>query len=134
MLSLVAVLALGATVSATAEAATAAPDISGVSKAAPTRSDRLVVTGSGFGAAASTSHLMIAGLASPFTRWRDTSITAYVPEAAPLGSASVQVVTAGGSSDIFTITVMSRRSTGRIAWRFEMDSDYARVRTGRRPA
>lgn len=108
--------------------AAAAPTISKVSKPSTTPSDRLVITGSSFGTAALASKVVIAGLVAPFTTWTDTSITAYVPEATPLGSASIQVMTAGGSSNTVTVQVAARRSKGRISWRFEMDGMYAITR------
>jgi outer membrane protein assembly factor BamB len=111
----------------------AAPTISKVSKTSPTPSDRLVIKGTAFGAAAESSHVLIAGLTAPFTVWTDRSITAYVPEATPIGSATVQVVTAAGSSNSVTVQVKARASAGRIAWRFEMDAMYAITRPATGP-
>jgi outer membrane protein assembly factor BamB len=71
---------------------------------------------------------LVAGLVAPFTKWTDGSITGYVPEATPLGSATVQVVTAAGSSNTVIVQVKARRSMGRISWRFEMDAMYAITR------
>jgi outer membrane protein assembly factor BamB len=116
-----------------AAAATAESTISGVSKATPTRSDRLVITGTGFGPVSDSSHVLVAGLPAPITRWTDSSITAYVPEATPLNAASVQVVTAGGSSNTLTVQVKARSAVGRIAWRFEMDDMYAITRPATGP-
>lgn len=134
LLSLTAVLALAVTAPVPARAATSAgPTISRVSKASPARSDRLVVTGSGFGAPVKSSHVLIAGVTAPFTAWTDVSVTAYVPEATPLGWATVQVATASGSSNTVTVQVMARPVIGRIAWRFEMDSMYAITRPATGP-
>jgi outer membrane protein assembly factor BamB len=107
---------------------TAAPTISGLSKSVATPSDRLVISGSGFGVAGSSGRVMIAGLVAPIANWADASITAYVPETVPIGQAKVQVVTAQGSSNTFPLQVVARQSTGRIAWRFEMDGMYAITR------
>jgi outer membrane protein assembly factor BamB len=109
-------------------ATSAAPTISKVSKSSATQSDRLVLTGTGFGVPAGSSQVLVAGIAAPFTRWTDTVIAAYVPEATPVGSATVQVVTAAGSSNTISIQVIARKSAGRIAWRFEMDAMYAITR------
>jgi outer membrane protein assembly factor BamB len=129
LLALGAVLLLAATApTASLAAAMAGPTISKVSKASPTQSDRLVITGSSFGLAEDSSHVLVAGLAAPFTTWANASITAYIPEATPLGSATVQIMTATGSSNTVTVQVKTRPSIGRISWRFEMDAMYAITR------
>lgn len=134
LLLLVAGLVVAAAAPTSSEAVAAAgPTISKVSKSAPTRSDRLVITGVGFGAAAGSSHVLVAGLAAPSTVWSDASVTAYVPEATPLGLTTIQVVTSSGSSNAVTVQVKARRSVGRISWRFEMDAMYAITRPATGP-
>jgi outer membrane protein assembly factor BamB len=125
LLSAVLVLTAAAPSQATV---TTAPTISKVSKAAATPSDRLVITGSSFGGPADSSHVLVAGQVAPFTTWTDRSVTAYVPEATPLGSDTVQIVTGAGSSNTVSIQINARRSSGRITWRFEMDAMYAITR------
>lgn len=105
-----------------------APSITSVSKQAATPSDRFVIAGSSFGSPNGSSQVLVSGLVAPFTGWKDGSITAYVPEATPLGAATVQVVTASGASNVVDLTVKARFASGRIAWRFEMDAMYAITR------
>jgi len=112
---------------------TAAPGISGVSKVVATRSDRLVISGSAFGAPNRFSHVLVAGRAAPVAKWTDTSITAYVPESAQLGVAAIQVVTAVGRSNAFAVHVQNRLAAGRLAWRFEMSGMYALSRPATGP-
>jgi len=86
------------------------------------RSGRLLVTGSGFGAAQGT--LMIGGRAAPVTRWSDTLVVGYVPEATALGSIGVQVVAGTAGSNVVPLTVTLRQSNGRVKWRFQVDAQY----------
>jgi len=128
LIPLVAAMGVGLVAPTVSSAATTAPIISKVSKASPTLSDRVILTGTGFGAAADSSHVLVAGAAAPFTTWTDTTISFYVPEATPIGSATVQVVTSGGSSDTITIQVKARSSFGRLVWRFEQTGMYSITR------
>jgi outer membrane protein assembly factor BamB len=105
-----------------------APAISSVSKSAATKSDRLVIIGKAFGAPSGRSEVLVAGRVAPIASWTDSSITTYVPESAPLGSAAVRVVTTAGSSKTITVQLKNRRPAGRIAWRFEMAGMYAITR------
>ncbi|MHC5004864.1 MAG: thrombospondin type 3 repeat-containing protein, partial [Planctomycetota bacterium] len=52
-----------------------------------------------------------------------SEIHAYVPESAPLGSAPVQVVTGGGTSNSMPLNVTSRQAEGRVQWRFQTDRE-----------
>jgi len=104
------------------------PAISRVSKSAATKSDRLVITGKAFGAPSGRSQVLVAERVAPIATWTDSSITAYVPESARLGSAAVRVVTAVRSSKAVTVLLTKRPATGRIAWRFEMTGMYAVTR------
>jgi outer membrane protein assembly factor BamB len=99
-----------------------------VSKSAATKSDRLVIIGKAFGAPSDSGEVLVGERPAPITTWTDSSITAYVPESARLGSATIQVVTAAGSSKKVAIQLKKRRGTGRIAWRFEMTGMYAVTR------
>ena len=51
-----------------------------------------------------------------------TEIHAYVPESTQVGSVSVQVVTAGGSSNVLPLDVTLRQADGRLRWRFQTDA------------
>ena len=126
--TVIAVLTVGAIAPAVASAATTAPNISSISKSVATRSDRLVITGVNFGAKKGTSRVRVAGLSAPVATWTDGSISAYVPEGAPLGSTALVVVTAQGSSNLVPVQVVARQAVGRIAWRFEMAGMYAVTR------
>jgi outer membrane protein assembly factor BamB len=127
VLLLLLVIAMIAGAPATSHA-TSGPTISGISKAAPARSDRVVITGASFGHPAATSHVLVAGRVAPFTMWADDSITAYVPESTPLGSTSIQVVTGTAPSNSMTVQVEARRTNGRIQWRFEQTGMYSTTR------
>jgi outer membrane protein assembly factor BamB len=131
-LVLSAVLVIGA-VPVTTQAAPAHPSISTLSADIATRSGRLVITGGSFGGHTRTSHVLVAGVVAPFTIWTDESITAYVPEAVPLGAAAVQVVTPAGSSNIVTVQVHARTAKGRILWRFEQSGMYSVTRPATGP-
>ena len=104
-------------------AAAAQPSISSLSASTLSRSGRLLIQGSGFGAAQGTSQVEIAGLNALVTRWSDTLIAAYVPESAPTGAATVRVI-AGVASNTASLGVTLRQPNGRVKWRFQADSDY----------
>lgn len=72
--------------------------------------------------------MLIDGQPSPIADWTDTLIVAYVPETARLATVTVQVVTAGGSSNAVSLTVTTRQSTGRVKWRFQYSGMYTVVR------
>jgi hypothetical protein len=97
------------------------PQISGLSDAALARSGRLLIFGSGFGAAQGSSQVLIDGLDAIATTWTDTEIHAYVPEAASLGGVPVQVVTTDGLSNPMTLEVTLRQADERVRWRFQTD-------------
>jgi outer membrane protein assembly factor BamB len=50
-------------------------------------------------------------------------VVAYVPEAAPLGAASVYVAVQGQQSNEVDLTITVRQSSGRVKWTFEADSN-----------
>jgi len=109
-----------------AATALAQPSITSLSGATAARSSRLLIQGSGFGSLQGTGRVEIAGVSAPLTRWSDTLIAAYIPEAAVTGITNVQVFDAQGfSSNLAPVTVTLRPSqNGRIRWRFQEDFDY----------
>lgn len=105
--------------------ASAQPTITALSSTTADRSSRLLIQGSGFGAVQGSGRVEMAGIPALLTRWTDTLIAAYVPESAPIGSANVQVFTAGGSSNAVALNVTLRPGqSGRVRWRFQADGDY----------
>src|SRR3989338_5595034 len=99
-----------------------APSITSLSASTLARSGRLVIHGIGFGRRDSGA-VRIGGATAPVTRWSDTSITAYVPEAAPLGPVRVHVAAETGSSNAMPL-VVTLRPDGQLAWRFQADALY----------
>jgi hypothetical protein len=100
------------------------PAITSLSASTLSRSGRLLVSGTGFGATQASSTLTIGGLAAPVTRWSDTLVVGYVPEGTALGSAGVQVVVSGVASNALPLSVTLRQSNGRVRWRFQVDAQY----------
>ena len=98
------------------------PQITQLSATSLARSGRLLVHGSGFGAAQGASTLVIGGRAAPITRWSDSLIVGYVPEATPLGTTFVTVVVGGIASNAVPLGVTARHSTGHVKWRFQVDA------------
>jgi hypothetical protein len=113
-----------------AAAAVAQPNITGLSSSTAARSSRVLIQGSGFGAAQGSGHIDIGGLVAPLTRWSDTLIAAYIPETAPMGSLKVQVFDSHGfSSNTVPVDVTLRSSQGaHVRWRFQADADYIQAR------
>ncbi|HEV8198453.1 MAG TPA: PQQ-binding-like beta-propeller repeat protein, partial [Candidatus Polarisedimenticolia bacterium] len=101
----------------------AAPALGSLSATTLARSARLLIDGTGFGDAQGASRVEIAGAPAFVTRWSDTHIAAYVPEAAPLGPGAVVVTIAGVRSNELTLQVIARAPAGRVQWRFQADSD-----------
>ncbi|MHC4082233.1 MAG: outer membrane protein assembly factor BamB family protein [Planctomycetota bacterium] len=99
------------------------PEISGLSDTTLPRSGRLLIFGSSFGAAQGSGQVLIDGREAIATKWFDTEIHAFVPEATALGAVPVQVVTADGPSNTMTLDVTLRQPDGRVQWRFQVD-DY----------
>jgi PQQ-like domain/IPT/TIG domain len=106
-----------------ARAATA-PSITSLSAASLDRSGRLLISGAGFGTVQANGHVTVGGVTALVTRWSDTLIAAYVPEAASVGADPVRVSTAAGASNAVDLTVTTRTANGRVRWRFQADSDY----------
>ncbi len=101
-----------------------APQINSLSSATVDRSGRLLIFGSNFGAQAGT--VTVNGLDAIVTKWFSDEIHAYVPEAAAIGKAPVQVTTGDGASNSLMLDVTLRQSDGRTQWRFQVD-DYVWV-------
>ena len=108
----------------------AGPQITDISPDIQTRSGRVKITGSGFG---NSGQILIDGLPAFATRWTDTLIIAYVPEAARVGAVPVQVVTGGVGSNTLSLQVTLRQAAGRVKWRFQHDAMYALVRPATGP-
>jgi outer membrane protein assembly factor BamB len=106
--------------------AAAAPSITGLSTMSAPPSGCVTITGHGFGNLPALGRVEIGSSPAFKTRWSDTAITAYVPGRAPVGSASVRVVTAGGMSNTvgFAVDRMPSAQIEHVAWRFRMDSPY----------
>lgn len=104
--------------------------IAGISPGIQTRSGRVMISGTGFGA---SGQVLIDGLPAFTTRWTDSQVVAYVPEAARVGTVPVQVVTGGVGSNTLNLQVTLRQANGRVKWRFQHDSMYALVRPATGP-
>lgn len=109
--------------------AAAQTTINSLSSTTAPRSGRLLIQGSGFGAVQGSGRVEIGGIVAPLTRWSDTLIAAYVPEAAPTGTVSVQVFdSTGAASNTMPVGVTLRDLPGQIRWRFQADADYIQSR------
>jgi hypothetical protein len=94
-----------------------------------TRSGRLKITGSSFGATQGT--VQIGGVSAPVSSWSDTSITAYVGETTGIGNVNVQVSATTGNSNLVPLNVTLRPTAGgRVLWRFPVDAQYISGRPG----
>src|SRR6476620_10736717 len=91
-----------------AATAAAQPTIHTLSNSTAPRSGRLLIQGSNFGAVEGAGRVEIGGVVAPLTRWSDTLIAAYVPEAASTGTVSVQVFTSAGASNTMPVGVTLR--------------------------
>jgi hypothetical protein len=104
----------------------AAQTISTITPTDAPRSERLVITGAGFGAAQGDSKVLIGGIPAIVTSWSNDRIRCHIAESTPLGPAEVQVLTNQGD-DSAAITVLPRdpRSNGRIKWMQRTDHYYS---------
>ena len=106
-----------------------APAITALSSSTLPQAGRLIITGSGFGEEQAGGTVQIGGATAPVSNWSETSITAYVPDSAPIGADNVQVVTTGGASNSVALTVTARPpQVGHIKWRFQADDLYIQSR------
>jgi outer membrane protein assembly factor BamB len=96
------------------------------------QSRRVVVHGSGFGASQGTGVVQIAGQPAPIAEWGSTEIHAYVPGDATVGPTTLAVQNDGGISSAATpFEVLPQEPvTGRVDWRFQVDSQYVYHRPG----
>ena len=97
--------------------------IDALSAPALDRSERIVVTGAGFGDGES-GELLIDGIPAIVTKWSPSRIVGYVPEASSLGTVDVIVSTPIGESDPVALDVTARTQEGQVRWRFAAESDY----------
>ena len=104
--------------------AVSGPAIVSLSTSTSPRSGRVLLVGSGFGAAKGASTVTIGGVVAPVSRWSETQINAYAPETAPLGSEGVVVTVGGVSSNALPLTVTTRQTNGRIKWSFAVEGQY----------
>jgi len=101
------------------------PTLTALSASTLSQAGRLHITGSGFGEDQNDGVVLIGGASAPVSDWSDTSITAYVPDSAPIGTDNVQVVTSGGASNTLPLAVTARPpQTGHVKWRFMADDLY----------
>lgn len=106
-----------------------APAISSLSATTLAQAGRLKISGSGFGAVQGTGVVQIGGVSAPVSNWSDSSITAYVPDAAAIGADNVQIITSGGTSNASSLQVTARPGTvGHVKWRFMADDLYIQGR------
>jgi outer membrane protein assembly factor BamB len=138
-LFLVVILCLAATASGAAFSSPQAgsPRIESISAPTLGRAGRLRIYGSNFGANQASSQVLIDGVAAPVSRWTDTLVVAYVPEAARIGAVSVQIVVKTDSSNTLSLDVATEshlrdvaapQANGSIKWQFEVDGDYMEFR------
>lgn len=109
------------------------PQIESISASTLLRSGRVRIFGANFGASQGGSRVLIDGVAAPVSRWSDSLIVAYVPEAVPRATSSVQVVTKTDSSNKLMLDakiemgldpLTALQANGSIKWQFEVDGDY----------
>lgn len=111
------------------------PQIIAVSSRQISRSDRLLITGVGFGIGPNNSRVEIGGITAPVTRWNDTQIAAYIPDELRDGPVSVRIFNSiGMPSNSAQIYITARPAkTSRINWRFRADSAYIQTRPALAP-
>lgn len=101
------------------------PRIDSLSVTTLDRSGRVRILGANFGGPQGGSSVLIGGLTAFVSTWSETSITAYVPEGAALGTVPVMVITGAGSSNIASLNITARQPNAQAKWRFQMDAMYA---------
>ncbi|HTG13910.1 MAG TPA: PQQ-binding-like beta-propeller repeat protein [Blastocatellia bacterium] len=109
------------------------PRIDSISDLTLVQAGRLRIFGANFGAIKAGSQVLIDGVPAPVSRWSDTLVVAYVPEAAQIATVSVQIVTKAGPSNNLLLDVKANnlllgitapQANGSIKWQFEVDGDY----------
>ncbi|MEB0303412.1 IPT/TIG domain-containing protein, partial [Mucilaginibacter sp. 5C4] len=80
----------------------ATPQLLSVSQpyVAATGSRSFTIAGTGFGAAQGTGHVNLGTTTLDITAWSDTSITASVPVAAPVGAQQLTITSGNGQNTI----------------------------------
>jgi hypothetical protein len=130
-------LAGSATAASFSSSQAPSPLLKGISASTLERAGRLRIFGANFGAIKAGSQVLIGGVPAPVSRWSDSLVVAYVPEAAPFAVVPVQVVTSAGSSNKLLLDVKAKdllpgaittQASGSIKWRFEVDGDYMSFR------
>ena len=108
-------------------ALSATPIITSLSAISADRSGYVEINGTGFGTTDGIA--LIGGLPTPVGTWQDTRIVAWVPEAAALGSTTVQVTNSTGqTSNGIALSVTARQASGKAKWRFRQNGPYSKVR------
>lgn len=72
------------------------------------------VSGAGFGATQSSSTVALNGSAVAVVNWSDSQVCFTIPAATPLGTANVQITTAGGQSNALSFAVVGPPSISSI--------------------
>jgi hypothetical protein len=103
---------------------TGRPRIDTLSTTTATRGERIIITGANFGGTQDSSRVLIDNAPATVFSWSDSSIKAYVPEAANFGTVQVQVETSNGLSNALNLNVTPNQQNGRIKWRFTVDGGY----------
>ncbi|CAG0997205.1 Desiccation/radiation resistance protein [Phycisphaerales bacterium] len=104
----------------------AAQTISSLSAASAARSERLIVSGTGFGATQGQSQLLIGGVPAVVTYWSDTKIRAHIAESTPLGAGPVLVLAPSPSNELqLTVTPRASNAEGHILWKLRTDHLYS---------
>jgi outer membrane protein assembly factor BamB len=101
-----------------------AQSVTSVTPSEASRSQRIVIEGSGLGDA--QGRVLVGGMPAPISYWTDGRIRAYVPEGTALGAQPVVVEPAGGvGTPPVPVTVAPRPGPqGRVKWRFQADDPY----------
>ncbi len=107
----------------------APPSLYSLSSGTLVRSGRVKINGARFGAQQGAGVVLIGNVPAPVTRWSEWQITAYVPETAPVGAVSIQVINDAGASNELPLAVTLRPPPdGHMKWRFMADSYYIQYR------
>jgi hypothetical protein len=106
----------------------AGQSITSISPAMPSHADRLIIDGSGFGAAQGESRLLVGGQEAVVTFWSDTRIKAHLPPSVAPGQA-LAVVHAPFPGLEYPIEVVERPGPGgHILWSLQTDHYYGMSR------
>lgn len=109
------------------------PTITALNATSLTNSARIEVDGSGFGGTSANRALLVDGHPAIVTKWTDTRLIGYVPEAAGPGVVDVIVDNSGALSNAVSLDVQPRGSDFRDLWRVAIDAPYMGHRPGIAP-